>query len=67
MRLIVWGVDFMVNDNKLTEVDIEFILNAIDTSKEALMKVYTKDWLETKIDVIKNKLDAQQKELEQYQ
>ncbi|WP_156411074.1 hypothetical protein [Paenibacillus sp. Soil787] len=57
----------MVNDNKLTEVDIEFILNAIDTSKEALMKVYTKDWLETKIDVIKNKLDAQQKELEQYQ
>lgn len=57
----------MVNDNKLTEVDIELILNAIDTSKEALMKVYTKDWLETKIDVIKNKLDAQQKELEQYQ
>ncbi|SDO43251.1 hypothetical protein SAMN04487897_11437 [Paenibacillus sp. yr247] len=53
-----------MNDYKLTESDIEFIINAIDTSKEALMTVYTKDWLETKIDEIKNKLELQLKELE---
>ena len=56
----------LLNDDKLTESDIEVILNAIETSKEALMTVYTKDWLETKIDEIKNKLDLQQKELENF-
>jgi hypothetical protein len=56
----------LLNDNKLTESDIEVILNAIETSKEALMTVFTKDWLETKIDEIKNKLDLQQKELENF-
>jgi hypothetical protein len=67
VEIISNGGDFMLNNNNLTEADIEIILNAIDTSREALMKVYTKDWLQTKIDEIKNKLDAQQKELERNQ
>lgn len=56
----------MLNDNNtyLNEGEIEIILNAIDLSKDALLKVYTKDWLETRISDITNKLDAQQKELE---
>ncbi|MCY9658310.1 hypothetical protein P5G65_02190 [Paenibacillus chondroitinus] len=54
----------MLTNDKLSEADIEVILMAIDTSKDALLKVYTKDWLETKIDDIKNKLHAQQEELE---
>lgn len=56
----------MLNDNNtyLNEGEIEIILNAIDLSKDALLKVYTKDWLETRINDITNKLDAQQKELE---
>jgi hypothetical protein len=56
----------MLNDNNtyLNEGEIEIILNAIDLSKDALLKVYTKDWLEARISDITNKLDAQQKELE---
>jgi hypothetical protein len=56
----------MLNDNNayLNEGEIEIILNAIDLSKDALLKVYTKDWLETRISDITNKLDTQQKELE---
>lgn len=56
----------MLNDNNsyLNEGEIEIILNAIDLSKDALLKVYTKDWLETRIHDITNKLDAQQKEIE---
>lgn len=52
------------NNTYLNEGEIEIILNAIDLSKDALLKVYTKDWLETRISDITNKLDAQQKELE---
>jgi hypothetical protein len=64
VEIISNGGDFMLKNNNLTEADIEIILNAINISQEALMKVYTRDWLQTKIDEIKNKLDEQQKELE---
>lgn len=54
-------------NNNLNEAEIEIILNAIDLSKESLLTVYTKDWLEVKINNIMHKLDAQQKELERNQ
>ncbi|MDD9265604.1 hypothetical protein ACFPES_01020 [Paenibacillus sp. GCM10023248] len=51
-------------NNHLNEAEIEIILNALHLSKETLLTVYTKDWLQVKMNNIMDKLDAQQKELE---
>ncbi|MEK4006409.1 hypothetical protein [Paenibacillus sp. FSL H3-0333] len=49
-----------MNKSSLDTLEIEIILNALDFSKEKLLKVYSENWLEKKLAEIKHKLDTQQ-------
>ncbi|UNK20451.1 hypothetical protein MNQ98_10740 [Paenibacillus sp. N3/727] len=55
-------------NNKLDEIDIEVIITALDFAQNKLSKAFSteSEWLNNKIESIKEKLDDQLKELEHH-